>query len=517
MINLSEKDIAQLMSKGITEEKVLDQITTFEEGIPFVFLERPATIGDGILKFTKAEEERLVEDYRSAKERFKILKFVPASGAASRMFKLLFEFLDQYDPGTEDIDDFINRTNNDDLQKFLSGLKEFPFYQLVRDRIDPASEKTGSFLQDFVREMLNAEKLHYDFYPKGLLPFHNYDGKTTTAFEEHLNEGALYASSAGTSRLHFTVSEQHEDMFMDLYRSVKEDLEKKNGVVFIVNFSRQKPSTDTIAVTPENSPFRDEDDTILFRPGGHGALIENLNDQNADIIFIKNIDNVVVESYADQIAFSKEVLGGLLTSLQDKAHRYANWLDKNDLEGQQLNEILEFLTTELNVRLASNFTSFSIAEQIEILRDKINRPIRVCGMVKNEGEPGGGPFWIRDQHGHISLQIVESAQVDKEDSGQAALFEKSTHFNPVDIVCGVTNYKGEKYNLLNFVDEKQGFISEKTKDGKALKALELPGLWNGAMAYWNTVFVEVPLITFNPVKTVNDLLRPPHQVGSVKG
>ena len=362
--------------------------------------------------------------------------------------------------------------------------------------------------------MLNAEKLQFDFYPKGLLPFHNYSGQSTTAFEEHLKEGALYASSSGNSRLHFTVSEQHEDMFMDLYSSVKEDLSGKTGVTFIVNFSRQKPSTDTIAVTPDNDPFRNEDGTMLFRPGGHGALIENLNDQNADIIFIKNIDNVVVETYADQIAFSKEVLGGLLISLQDKAHRYAAWLDKNDLEGKQLNEIIDFLTSELNVRFASNFTSFSIAEQIEILRDKINRPIRVCGMVKNEGEPGGGPFWIRDQHGHISLQIVESAQVDQSDTEQTAIFERSTHFNPVDIVCGLTNYKGEKYNLLNFVDEKQGFISEKSKDGKALKALELPGLWNGAMAYWNTVFVEVPLITFNPVKTVNDLLRPPHQVES---
>ena len=391
------------------------------------------------------------------------------------------------------------------------GLKSFPFYKIIHDRIEDSYTNEGAEMMAFIREMLEADKLHFDFYPKGLLPFHNYSGQVVTAFEEHLKEGALYASSDNMARLHFTVSEQHETMFHEIYQAVKGPLTKSTGVDYIVNFSQQKPSTDTLAVTPENTPFRVNDGSLLFRPGGHGALIENLNDQDADIIFIKNVDNVVVDDYVEEVAFNKEVLAGLLIDLQDKAFFYAKILNKNDLVAEQLTEIQEFVEQQLNVRFSDSFGSFSISEQIEIIKDKINRPIRVCGMVKNEGEPGGGPFWIVDPQGHKSLQIVESAQVDKDNHEQWAIFENSTHFNPVDIVCGVKNYMGEKFNLLNFVDTKQGFISQKTKDGKELKALELPGLWNGAMAYWNTIFVEVPLVTFNPVKTVNDLLKSHHQ------
>ena len=261
-----------------------------------------------------------------------------------------------------------------------------------------------------------------------------------------------------------------------------------------------------------NELFRNSDGSLLCRPGGHGALIENLNEQNADLIFIKNIDNVVVDEVVDQVANSKKVLAGILLKLQEKAFAYATLLEKN---GETLDEVMEvksFLEEQLNVRFVPNFDSFTIAQQLEILKDKLNRPIRICGMVKNEGEPGGGPFWIKDKTDHISLQIIESAQVDMSNADQVEIFKNSTHFNPVDLVCGVKNYKGEKFNLLNFVDHKQGFITQKTKDGKDLKALELPGLWNGAMAYWNTIFVEVPLVTFNPVKTVNDLLKPTHQV-----
>ncbi len=511
MISFSEKDIEQLMSKGISREKVLDQIQTFEEGIPFVHLDRPALINDGILKFTAKEEKSLVKQFEDARDRHKLLKFVPASGAASRMFKALFGFMETYNHQTESVSDYISRTGDQAIDRFIKGLEDFPFYEIVVERLNTFKGDRDQLALQFVCEMLESDKLHYDFYPKGLLPFHKYAKNTATAFEEHLKEGAQYASSAKIARLHFTVSEQHETMFHKEYEEVKERISKDTGVDFIVNFSQQKPSTDTLAVTTDNMPFRDQDGSILFRPGGHGALIENLNDQDADIVFIKNIDNVVVDSFSDQIAFSKKVLAGHLLQLQDKAFAYARLLDNDELDGESLREVQDFLMRELNVRFVENFSSFSIAEQIEILRDKINRPIRVCGMVKNEGEPGGGPFWIRDPHGHISLQIVESAQVERNDPEQEAIFEKSSHFNPVDIVCGVRNYRGEKFNLLNFVDVKQGFISEKTKDGKALKALELPGLWNGAMAYWNTVFVEVPLVTFNPVKTVNDLLKSQHQ------
>ena len=511
MISFSETDIQQLMSKGISKEKVLGQIQTFEEGIPYINLEAPAVIGHGILKFTTSQERELVDYFKHNRNNYKLLKFVPASGAASRMFKTLFEFMEDYDHQEISVRSYAELASNTAMEKFNKGLTDFPFYDIVVNRLQNADPESKVDLLSFVQEMLHAEKLHYDFYPKGLLPFHKYGEEAVTAFEEHLKEGAVYASSEKVARLHFTVSEQHEEMFLKEYDRIKKELSQKFGVDFIVNFSQQKASTDTVAVTPENELFRETNGSLLFRPGGHGALMENLNDQDADIIFIKNIDNVVVDSYADQIAFNKEVLAGLLIKLQQKAFDYAAQLDRNDIDGEQLTEIQEFLVTELNVRLGENYGTFSLAEQIEILRDKINRPIRICGMVKNEGEPGGGPFWVKDINGHISLQIVESAQVDKSDPGQKEIFDGSTHFNPVDIVCGIRNYKSEKYNLLNFVDVKQGFISEKTKDGKELKALELPGLWNGGMAYWNTVFVEVPLVTFNPVKTVNDLLKSQHQ------
>lgn len=510
MTTFSEKDIEQLISKGISREKVLNQINTFEEGIPFIHLERPAKIDDGILRFSKSEQNALIKNYEKSKKGIKILKFVPASGAASRMFKSLFEFLESFDPEEEKLAEYLSRTGNSAMEKFFSNLEAFPFYDAISKKLDKKASKDQQALQ-FVQEMLWSDKMHFDFYPKGLLPFHNYERGIETAFEEHLKEGARYASSDGKARLHFTVSEQHETMFLKTYDEIKEKLSGNTGIDYIVNLSQQKASTDTIAVTEENEPFREADGSILFRPGGHGALIENLNDQDADIIFIKNIDNVVVDTYADDTDRSKKVLAGLLVKLQAKAFELSELLYKDDLDVEQMQQVQDFLSAELNVRFPINYNAFSLSEQIEILRDKINRPIRVCGMVKNEGEPGGGPFWIRDANGHESLQIVESAQVDMSEPKQADAFKDSSHFNPVDLVCGVRNFRSEKYNLLNFVDVKQGFISEKTKDGKALKALELPGLWNGAMAYWNTVFVEVPLITFNPVKTVNDLLKPEHQ------
>jgi len=262
----------------------------------------------------------------------------------------------------------------------------------------------------------------------------------------------------------------------------------------------------------DNTLFRNTDGSLLFRPGGHGALIENLNEQDADVIFIKNIDNVVVPENAAIVAHSKKVLAGVLVQAQQKAFMYAKLLEAHKVNEIQLRDIKEFLEAELNVRFTDSYDSFTADEQVKILQDKINRPIRICGMVKNEGEPGGGPFWIKDSKNRISLQIVESAQMDTSDENQKEIVAQVTHFNPVDLVCGVRNYKGEKYNLLNFIDPKQGFITEKTKDGKELKALELPGLWNGAMAHWNTIFVEVPSSTFNPVKTVNDLLKASHQV-----
>ncbi len=343
------------------------------------------------------------------------------------------------------------------------------------------------------------------------MPFHKYESGTATPFEEHLKEAALYAKTKGKANLHFTVSEQHDEMFTKEEASVGPKISERTGTQFNITYSNQKPSTDTIAVDLENKPFKNNDGSILFRPGGHGALIENLNDQDADIVFIKNIDNVAIDKNLETVANSKKLLAGILKKVQDKAFAYADLLEKESISIEKADEIKYFLEKDLNVRMPNNYDDLSVDEQTMVLKDRINRPIRVCGMVKNEGEPGGGPFWIKDSEGNISLQIIESAQIDMGNEEQVAILQNSTHFNPVDLVCGIRNHKGKKYNLLDYVDPKQGFITRKTKEGKELKALELPGLWNGAMAFWNTIFVEVPLVTFNPVKTVNDLLKPSHQ------
>jgi len=507
MIEFSQEDKEQLKAKGIEEAKVIEQIKTFKQGIPFVSLQRAAVVGDGIHRFTKEEEQDLVAHYEANVENRSILKFVPASGAASRMFKALFNFLDAYNAKEESFDAYIARSNDQDLKVFAAGIKNFPFYQKVKDRLALASPSKGEEVYAFVAELMGENALNYGFYPKGLLPFHNYEQHAATPFEEHLKEGALYGASNGNAKLHFTISEQHEAMFKEEFSAVNGRVSEATGINYTVDYSFQKSATDTIAVAMNNEPFRNNDGSILFRPGGHGALIENLNEQDADIIFIKNIDNVAVMRDADAVARSKKILAGVLLGVQEKAFKYIKMLQNNAISETTIAEIKEFLTSELNVSLSSNNQDDT---KEELLR-KLQRPIRVCGMVKNEGEPGGGPFWITNNENEVSLQIIESAQIDMKDDEQVSILKNATHFNPVDLVCGVRNHKGEKIDLLKYVDHKQGFITGKTKDGKELKALELPGLWNGAMAYWNTIFVEVPLVTFNPVKTVNDLLKPSHQ------
>ena len=509
---LSEEDLEQLRAKGISKDKVRDQLEIFRDGIPFVHLEKAAVIGEGISKFSALEEEDLIADFDKLRTSLSLLKFVPASGAASRMFKALFNFLDAYDPSEENLSDYFTRTEDKDLKVFSERLEDFPFYDILKDKVSGKSISEGGALHLFVNELLSEEGLNYGFFPKGLLPFHKYPNQAVTPFEEHLKEGAAYAKTGNEAKIHFTISEQHTELFEKELNRIEDRISKATDAGFDIGYSYQKSSTDTLAVDMENRPFRNSDGSLLFRPGGHGALIENLNEQNADVIFIKNIDNVVVPENFDGVTRSKKVLAGVLLQVQQKAFIYAKLLDAHKINEEQIIDIKEFLERELNVRFSNSYESFTADEKIKVLKDKINRPIRICGMVKNEGEPGGRPFWIKDSGNRISLQIVESAQMDTSNQSQKNIVAQATHFNPVDLVCGVRNYKGEKYNLLNFVDPKQGFITGKTKDGKELKALELPGLWNGAMAYWNTIFVEVPLLTFNPVKTVNDLLKPSHQV-----
>jgi hypothetical protein len=512
----SEKDIKQIESKGLTIDKVKDQIELFKTGIPFVNLKEAATIGNGILKLDHTQEQHFINVFEQKRNGNSITKFVPASGAATRMFKFLFDFLEHYKLSKESINAYINRNKAKELSVFLVGLEKLPFFEEVlhkTHKLIPNFNDLGYDEQrlEFIKTMLDVDRLNYSFSPKGLLPFHKYKNHVSTAFEEHLFEAAAYASSNNKANLHFTISEKYKHKFDEEFKYIEEDVEIKTETSFNISFSYQKQATDTIAVTPVNQPFR-EDGRLLFRPSGHGALLENLNDLDADIIFIKNIDNVVAYKYKEQVAEYKKVLAGLLLETQAQTFQYLEDLKHKTLKEEELIEIAQFLSSKMNVVINEEFEKYALKYQKTYLKEKLNRPIRVCGMVKNEGEPGGGPFWVKDENGNISLQIVESAQIDKKNKSQKDILKNSTHFNPVDLVCGIRDYKKNKFDLTKFVDHKAAFITSKSKIGKDLKALELPGLWNGGMANWNTIFVEVPLMTFNPVKTVNDLLKVPHQV-----
>ncbi|MDG1571728.1 DUF4301 family protein [Robiginitalea sp. M366] len=511
MHEFSPEDLEFMKTQGYSPEKAAKQIEIFREGIPPVKLSKAAVVGDGILRLSQERQEALLTRFRNQRDALKVVKFTPASGAASRMFKALFGFLDSFNPGKDSLEAYLKQPEHADIKTFYDGLEDFPFYEQVRAMRSQDPSDPGAFLHAFVSELLSESGMNYGFYPKGLLAFHRYGKNLATPFEEHLYEGAAYAQAKGTAHLHFTISPQHEALFREEYQRAGQSVSQATSCRFEVGFSFQKPATDTLAVTPENEPFRDENGQLLFRPGGHGALIENLDEQDADVLFIKNIDNVVVRTAQEDVARWKEILGGLLLELQEEAFRYARMLEEGSLDLDLLMRIRDFLRDRLNVRFPESYHRLSPDDQVAVLKDKLNRPLRVCGMVRNEGEPGGGPFWIQDVSGNESLQIVESAQVDLQDASQQELFKDSTHFNPVDLVCGVRDAYGKKYLLQHFVDERQGFITGKTYEGRPLKALELPGLWNGGMAFWNTVFAEVPVSTFNPVKTVNDLLKPAHK------
>lgn len=514
-MSLTEQDISHLQKRDINPDKVEQQIALFKRGNVVVNITEAATVRNGILQVSDEEKQRLINFYESRRDRLDILKFVPASGAATRMFKMLYQFVEEYDPQEESVEDYLERNEDSKLEMFLARMKDLPFYEEVLRKAQQNHPDFADLKEDkqqviLVREMLDEDGLDLGDQPKGLVPFHRYDGVAASAFEEHLRETVDYAASNQKVRIHFTIAEKHQQKFQEELGRIKEKVETETGVEFKISFSYQDPKTDTVAVTTENEPFRDENGDIFFRPGGHGALIENLSDQKADLIFIKNIDNVVIPKNREILAENKKMLAGKLISLQDRTFRYLQALEES-IDENKLSEIAEFLQEELNAGVA-NFGDFSQEERVELLRKKMNRPIRVCGMVKNEGEPGGGPFWVKQKDGEVSLQIVESSQIDHDNYQQSKIAQEATHFNPVDIVCSTRDYKGGQFDLRDYVDQDTSFIANKTKDGKELKALELPGLWNGAMADWLTIFVEVPAETFNPVKTVADLLRPSHQV-----
>lgn len=462
----------------------------FREGFPYLDICRAAVAGDGILQADGAAAERYGAVYRELRPQRKVVKFVPASGAATRMFKALFEFLN-------------DGVRSREVDELLAGLDRFAFAERL------AEFTGGSRDPRTVVSNILTEGLGYGTLPKALILFHRYPDRNRTAFEEHLAEGALYAAGVGSEVcIHFTVSAEHREQFERLAAETVPFYEARFGVKYRIGYSCQKPSTDTLAVNPDDTPLRDGQGRLLFRPAGHGALIENLNEIDADLVFIKTVDNVAPDRLKSDTVIYKEMLAGLLLDLQRQAFGYLRRLDAGERVSAE--EMASFVSGRLCRRLPASFAALEPQRQVGLLRELLDRPIRVCGMVKNEGEPGGGPFWVREADGGESLQIAESSQIAPQQKG---LMTAATHFNPVDLVCGVRDYLGRKFDLTRYVDPQTGFISSKSQQGRPLKALELPGLWNGAMARWNTVFVEVPISTFSPVKVVGDLLRPQHRNG----
>ncbi|MDR2498002.1 MAG: DUF4301 family protein [Tannerellaceae bacterium] len=506
---LHENDFKLLASKGIGEQQIAEQLACFDKGFPFLEIIASASVDKGITLIPKEEKAvymKAWEEYLLSNKR--VVKFVPASGAASRMFKDLFAFMDA---DRELPDTPAERT-------FFNEIHRFAFFA---DLNRACLEAEGADVQGLIRErqfktvvamLLGKRGLNYGQLPKGLLKFHSYHAQEArTAMEEHLAEGAMYAkNNAGEVNIHFTVSPEHEALFQSCVDEKAAALADKLSVKYNISFSRQKPSTDTVAADAHNQPFRDKDGQLVFRPGGHGALIENLNDLDCDIVFIKNIDNVTPDCLRHATVVYKKTLAGVLVSVQRKIFEYLKLIDSGKYTHKKVEEMIRFLHNQLCIR-RSDLKHLEDADLILYIRSKLNRPLRVCGMVKNQGEPGGGPFIAQNSDGTVSPQILESSQIDLSRPDMKALFDSGTHFNPVDLVCALKDYKGQKFNLPDYVDRNTGFISLKSKDGQELKALELPGLWNGAMSAWNTIFVEAPIQTFSPVKTVSDLLRSEHQ------
>lgn len=475
----TEQDTACIRAHGLTPEAVERQLENFRRGFPFLKVVRAAAPGDGILVPAPQEAAAAVRRYDEAAARLGIVKFVPASGAATRMFKELFAFVEE-------------GRRSEGIDRLLLNIERFAFWPELRATL-PAGADDRTVVEHII-----GKGLGYGGRPKGLVTFHAYAEGARKAAEEHLVEGAQYAASGGRVRIHFTVSPEHRADFEALMAEKVPLYERRFGVHYDIAFSEQKPSTDTVAVNPDNTLFRTDAGALLFRPAGHGALIENLNEIDADLVFVKNIDNVTTDARRGDTVTYKKVLAGLLLELQERSFEYIRALDTG---GAELADIARFIRERLCVKLPDDYNS-------AVLRAVLDRPIRLCGMVRNEGEPGGGPFWAVNDDGTESLQIAESSQIAPADR---PLMQRATHFNPVDLVCGVRNVRGEKFDLRRYTDPQTGFISSKSYAGRELRAQELPGLWNGAMARWNTVFVDVPVTTFSPVKVVLDLLRPQHQ------
>ena len=501
----TQKDLRQIEEKGIRIDDINRQIKYFQNGFPPADITVAATPGKGILCLTEGDEQHYRDIFLNNGPDFRITRFIPASGAATRMFKSLYgaeEKLEDKNSGQQH--QWISEHR--EVGEFFENLEKYPFYE----DLELPGDATP---RDILNLVLGDQGLNYGFRPKGLLKFHRYNSTDRrTALEEHVREAVRYCGNRQNEvRIHLTVSPDHLDGFQIEAARILPGIEEKSGCNIDLSFSFQKPETDTIAVDPANNPFRNPDGSLLFRPGGHGALIRNLDGLNSDILFVSNIDNVAPDRNKDLRVRYKQILGGILLEIRSKVFYYLDQLtSKERIERTRMDSMLTYLHERLGIAIPDKLKSWDAPELRDWLIRTMNRPIRICGMVRNEGEPGGGPFYVRSDSGEVSLQIVESSQIDLKDPEKAEIFRQSTHFNPVDLVCGTRDYLGNKFNLTQYVDHNTGFISEKSVGGKSLKALELPGLWNGAMARWLTLFVEVPVETFSPVKTVFDLMREEH-------
>ncbi len=493
---ITKKDLQLINNKNINKEQIFEQIERIKKGTIYSELVRPASLNDGIKKMTEEEENFYLSFFEENRENLKLLKFIPASGAASRMF---LDLLSYYNDKTMEQNNYID--------EFIRGIENNLF--AFTDELQICMKNNGYDLKDCLKNndiriilkyLLTENGLNYANLPKAILKFHINKTGIKTPIDEHIDEGLNYARGLNDeTHLHFTISKEFENIFL-------KNIDTKS---LNISLSEQKEYTQTIALNENNELFKVNNE-ILFRPGGHGALIENLNELDADIIFIKNIDNVVIKKLSAKTNYYKKILAGYIINIRNQIFEFCKILENINIKEELLTKITNYCVDTLNIQFSDNFYKLSVKNQVKTLKNKLHRPIRVCGMVKNEGEPGGGPYWVR-QNGDISLQIIESASVDKSNKNQINIFNKAEFFNPVDIICAIKDYKGEKFNLKDFINNNAFFISEKSKNGKTLKALELPGLWNGAMSDWITIFIEVPLITFNPVKTVNDLLKNNHQ------
>ena len=505
---LNEKDLSQMAAKGISPVTVEAQLERFRTGFPFLKLVGSARPGEGITVLDEKTEAAAIERWQHyLADGGEVIKFVPASGAASRMFKALYSFVD----GNDDI-----APAGSPVADLIARISEVPFLAELEAACAKLYSKSVSELvaegrqKDIIRAIIAPEGMNYGKLPKALLTFHRYPDSTRTSLEEQLAEGAQTAATSGKVRLHFTVSADHHKLFEEKIKAVLPAVEARTGLKYDITMSEQKPSTDTVAATVDNELFRDADGHLVFRPGGHGALIENLNDIDSAVVFIKNIDNVVPDSRRESTVRYKQIIGGVLILAHDFISAALDCIRSGEYTDAHLASFVAFMRGTLNIH-DERLSTLRGAELANFIASKLDRPLRVCGMVRNEGEPGGGPFIAYNPDGSASPQILESTQINPASPEAMAMMKSATHFNPVDLVCYLKRPDGSRYNLPDYVDPDTGFISSKSFAGRELKALELPGLWNGAMSDWSTIFVEVPASTFNPVKTVNDLLRPAHQ------